>query len=107
MSENCVILNADNFDECLKDNEVVVVDFWASWCGPCKMLAPVIDEIADDFKGKAVIGKVNVDDESALAERFGIMSIPSVFIFKNGEVKEKLIGYRQKTQIAIAISKNL
>ena len=101
---NLLHLNKDNFDETIKNNDVVLVDFWASWCGPCKMLGPTIDELADDFEGKAKICKVNVDDEPALAERFGIMSIPAIFIFKNGEVKEKLIGLRQKAQIAQTIN---
>lgn len=107
MSKNCIQLNESNFDEVISSNEVVLVDFWADWCGPCKMLSPVIEEIAADYDGKISVGKVNVDDNASLAERYGIMSIPAVFIFKNGEVKEKLIGFRQKAQISVAIDKNL
>ncbi|MBR2056516.1 MAG: thioredoxin, partial [Clostridia bacterium] len=86
MSENAkyITLTEENFDAVLASNPVVVVDFWATWCGPCKMLAPVIEELASDFEGKAVIGKVDVDENETLARKFGIMSIPSVFIFKNG-----------------------
>lgn len=98
-----IVLSESNFDEVIGANDVVMVDFWATWCGPCKMLAPFIEEIATEYKGKAAVGKVDVDDCPALAERFGIMSIPSVFIFKAGEVKEKLVGFRQKAQLAAAI----
>lgn len=101
-----LILNNSNFDETIK-NGVVLVDFWATWCGPCKMLAPTIEELATEYKGRAVVGKVDVDENPDLAERFGIMSIPSVFVFVNGEVKEKLIGYRLKAQIAEVLDKYL
>lgn len=106
MSENAkyITLTEENFDAVLASNPVVVVDFWATWCGPCKMLAPVIEELAADFEGKAVIGKVDVDENETLARKFGIMSIPSVFIFKNGAVVDKLVGFRQKAQLAEAIN---
>lgn len=103
MSDKCVMLNESNFDEVLTANDLVLVDFWANWCGPCKMLAPIVEEIAADYDGKMVVGKVDVDESPTLAERFGILSIPALFIFKDGEVKEKLIGFRQKAQIAAAI----
>ncbi len=99
-----LILNNNNFDETIK-NGVVLVDFWATWCGPCKMLAPNVEEIAKEYEGRAVVGKVDVDENPDLAERFGIMSIPSLFVFVNGEVKEKLIGYRLKMQIAEVLDK--
>ena len=106
MSENAkyITLTEDNFDKVLAENTVVAVDFWATWCGPCKMLAPVIEELAEDFYGKAVIGKVDVDENENLARRFGIMSIPTVLIFKNGEIVDKHVGFRQKTQLADAIN---
>lgn len=106
MSENAkyVTLTGDNFDRVLAENPVVAVDFWATWCGPCKMLAPVIEELADDFDGKAVIGKVDVDENEDLARRFGIMSIPTVLIFKDGQLVDKHVGFRQKTQLADAIN---
>ena len=99
-----LILNNNNFDETIK-NGVVLVDFWATWCGPCKMLAPNVEEIAKEYEGRAVMGKVDVDENPDLAERFGIMSIPALFVFVNGEVKEKLIGYRLKMQIAEVLDK--
>lgn len=98
------ILNNNNFDETIK-NGVVLVDFWATWCGPCKMLAPNVEEIEKEYEGRAVVGKVDVDENPDLAERFGIMSIPALFVFVNGEVKEKLIGYRLKMQIAEVLDK--
>ena len=99
-----LILNNNNFDETIK-NGVVLVDFWATWCGPCKMLAPNVEEIAKEYEGRAVVGKADVDENPDLAERFGIMSIPALFVFVNGEVKEKLIGYRLKMQIAEVLDK--
>ncbi len=106
MSENAkyVTLTEENFDKVLAENSVVAVDFWATWCGPCKMLAPVIEELARDFEGKAVVGKVDVDENESLAMRFGIMSIPTVLIFKNGEMVDKHVGFRQKIQLADAIN---
>lgn len=98
------ILTEENFNETITQG-VALVDFWATWCSPCRMLAPVIEEISKDYEGKAQVGKVDVDECPALAQKFGIMSIPSVFIFKDGEVKEKLIGFRTKGQIAETLDK--
>lgn len=93
-----VVLNKDNFDKTV-ENGVVLVDFWATWCGPCKMLAPTIDAIATEYKNRVVVGKVDVDESEEIARRFGILSIPTLFLFKDGEVVEKLVGYRLKTEI--------
>lgn len=74
----------------------VLVDFWAEWCGPCRMLTPVVDELAEEFDGKAVVGKLNVDQNPKSAAEYGISSIPSIFVFKDGEVVEKVVGVRPK-----------
>jgi len=81
-----------DFDQLLQANEVVLVDFWATWCGPCLMLAPIIEEISKKYEGKAVVAKVDVDVERALAEHYQIMSIPTVLVFKKGELIGREIG---------------
>lgn len=101
-----VVLNEDNFDNTVA-NGLVLVDFWATWCGPCKMLAPTIDAIATEYKDRVVVGKVDVDENEAIARRFGIMSIPTLFLFKDGEVVEKLVGYRLKTELEQLLNKYL
>ncbi len=101
-----VVLNEDNFDNTVA-NGLVLVDFWATWCGPCKMLAPTIDAIATEYKDRVVVGKVDVDESEAIARRFGIMSIPTLFLFKDGEVVEKLVGYRLKTELEQLLNKYL
>lgn len=85
-------LTGKNFNEIIKSDKPVMVDFWASWCGPCRMLAPVIDEIAEEYAGRITVGKVNVDSESALASQYAIVSIPTVIIFKDGKAVEKFVG---------------
>lgn len=89
-----------NFDEVVtKSNQPVMVDFWAEWCGPCRMLTPIVTEIADDYKGKAVIGKVNVDENPGISAKFGIRSIPTVLFIKNGEIVDKSVGAVPKAQL--------
>lgn len=94
-----ITITTDNFDEeVLKSSCPVLVDFWASWCGPCRQLSPVVDEIAeqrDDIK----VGKINVDEQLELAQRFGVMSIPTLIVFKNGEVAATSVGVRSKDYI--------
>lgn len=92
-------ITKDNFDkEVLQSNVPVLVDFWASWCGPCRMLSPIVDEIAEQYTGLKV-GKVNVDEQEELAIKFGIMSIPTLIVFKGGEVVAQSVGVKSKEAI--------
>lgn len=93
-------LTKDNFDsEVINSNIPVLVDFWASWCGPCRMIAPVIERIAEKFDGRIKVGKVNVDEEPEISLEYNIASIPTVMIFKNGEEVSKSIGYSDEAEI--------
>jgi len=89
-----------NFKNVVLDSDkVVLVDFWATWCGPCRMIAPIVDELHEELEGKAVIGKVNVDDNSESSANYGVRNIPTLLVFKNGEVVDKLVGAVPKSQI--------
>ena len=81
-----------NFEELLQNNVVVVADFWAEWCGPCRMITPLVEELASAYEGKVLIGKVNVDEEGDLATKYGIRNIPTVLFFKNGQIVDKQVG---------------
>ncbi|MEQ9439276.1 MAG: thioredoxin [Cyclobacteriaceae bacterium] len=92
-----VEITDSNFNEVVNSDKPVLVDFWAEWCGPCKMIAPVVEELANDYDGKAVIGKVDVDSNPEVAGKFGIRSIPTLLVFKNGEVVDKQVGAVNKS----------
>jgi len=101
-----VTLTDTNFDqEVIKSAVPVLVDFWAEWCGPCKMLGPVLDELAGEYTGKAKIGKLNIDEHQALANQFRITSIPTVLLFKNGQPAEQIVGLRSKSHYKAALDK--
>ena len=108
MSEQIAQISDDQFeDQVLKSSEPVLVDFWAEWCGPCKMIAPVLDELATELNGQLKIAKVDVDAESALAAQFGITAIPTLLLFKGGHVVEQLRGARSKRAIRDAVEPHL
>lgn len=95
-----------NFEELLSSNKVVVADFWATWCGPCKAMGPSIDELATEYEGKALIGKVDVEENNDLAEKYAIRSVPTIIFFKDGEMVDKQVGAVPKAVLESKI-KNL
>lgn len=97
----------DNFEGMVKEHPLILVDFWAAWCFPCKMVAPTIEELANEFEGKVTFAKLNVDENPKTAMRFGITSIPTLILFKNGEVVEKVIGAVPKDHLAEKIRAHL
>ncbi len=106
MSE--IVITNDNFEaEVLKSPIPVLVDFWASWCGPCKVLSPIVEELATQYEGKLKVGKVNVDEQSDLSNRYQILSIPTLKFFKGGELVSELVGAAPKTTIETEIKKLL
>lgn len=105
---NVLEFTSENWQSEVLDSEIpVVVDFWAVWCGPCRMIAPIIEELAQEYAGKVKVGKVNVDDQQELAVQYRINSIPQVFIFKGGQARERLVGAQPKSSFKAAIDKVL
>ena len=102
---NVMTFDGKNFEtEVVKSEVPVLVDFWAPWCGPCKMIGPIIEELAGEYEGKAKVGKVNVDDNQDLAAKFGIRGIPTVMLFKGGESINSFVGLRPKEDLAAALN---
>ena len=99
-SSNIVILTQENFaKEVLQSLTPVLVDFWAEWCGPCKMISPILDELADEYEGRARIGKVNIDEQQGLAAEYGVRAIPTLLLFDKGQVADQIVGLRSKRDI--------
>jgi thioredoxin 1 len=102
-----VDITGEQFASTVENNDIVLVDFWAEWCGPCKMIAPLLDELAGDYDGKVKIGKVNIDDFQDIATQYGIRAIPTLLIFKGGEVIEQIVGGRSKRDLKSSLDKSL
>ncbi|MGA9811614.1 MAG: thioredoxin [Terriglobales bacterium] len=109
MASNGILEVTDaNFDQdVLKSEQPVLVDFWAAWCGPCRALAPIVDELAKDYSGRIKVGKMDVDNNQATPMRYGVRGIPTLLVFKGGQVKEQIVGYVPKETIQKAIDKHV
>ena len=105
---NTITVTDDNFEhEVIQSNIPILVDFWAEWCGPCKVIGPTIDSLADDYQGKIKVAKLNVDDNPQAAGRFGVRSIPTLIFFKDGDAKESVIGVKPRGQLAELIEHHI
>jgi thioredoxin 1 len=107
MAANISVSGSEFDEKVLKSDVPVLIDFWASWCGPCKQIGPTIEQLSEEYAGKAKVFKVDVDAESSLAEQYGVMSIPALFLFKDGKVVDKMVGAQPKQSIAALIDRAL
>ena len=109
MASNAIVEVTDaNFDtDVLKSDKPILIDFWATWCGPCRAIAPIVDELAMEYQGKVKVGKMDVDRNSATPMRYGVRGIPTLLVFKDGQVKEQIVGYVPKEQIQKALDKHV
>ncbi|GDY27329.1 thioredoxin TrxA [Agarivorans sp. Toyoura001] len=108
MSDKLVQLSDDSFDaDVLNSSTPVLVDFWAEWCGPCKMIAPILDEVANEYDGKVVVGKLNIDQNAGTPPKFGIRGIPTLLLFKDGKVAATKVGALSKAQLTAFLDENL
>lgn len=107
-AQNILTLTKDNFKSSVLESPApVLVDFWAEWCGPCKMIAPVLDELAGEYAGKVNIGKVNIDEHQGLAMEYGVKAIPTLLVFKGGQVTEQIVGMRSKKDLKASLDRAL
>jgi thioredoxin 1 len=108
MSDQVITVTDGNFEtDVLKSDQPVLVDFWAQWCGPCRMIAPIVEQVAGDYAGRARVGKLNVDDNTAVPQKYGIKGIPTLILFKGGKEEERIVGATSKDAIARMIDKHL
>jgi thioredoxin 1 len=105
-SSNIITLTKDNFEkQVLKSDTPILVDFWAEWCGPCKFIAPILDELADEYAGRVNVGKVDVEEQQNLATEYGVRAIPTLLLFQNGQVAEQIVGLRSKRDLKASFDK--